>query len=52
MVNADEADHYQIDFVNSLIPLELAAHDHRMKIGTPRVLIRNLKLLQRNNGTR
>ncbi|XP_071577583.1 ATP-dependent DNA helicase pif1-like [Temnothorax nylanderi] len=52
MVNGDEVIHYPIEFLNSLNPAGLPPHKLRLKVGTPIMLLRNLKPPRLCNGTR
>ncbi|XP_024868732.1 uncharacterized protein LOC112452644 [Temnothorax curvispinosus] len=52
MVNGDEVIHYPIEFLNSLNPAGLPPHKLRLKVGTPIMLLRNLKPSRFCSGTR
>ncbi|XP_071579754.1 uncharacterized protein [Temnothorax nylanderi] len=51
MVNGDEVIHYPIEFLNSVNPAGLPPHKLRLKVGTPIMLLRNLKPPRLCNGT-
>ena len=52
MVNTDDADNYPVEFLNSLNPPGLPHHRILLRVGTPVMLLRNLKPPKLCNGTR
>lgn len=52
VVNRDEVIHYPIEFLNSLNPSGLPPHELWLKVGTPVMLLWNLKPPQLCNGMR
>lgn len=52
VVNTDDAINYPVEFINSLKPSGLPYHKLILRVGTPVMLLRNLKPPQLCNGTR
>lgn len=52
VVNADEALHYPVEFLNTINPVGLPYHKRELHVGTPVMLLRNLKPPKLCNGIR
>lgn len=52
VVNTDEAVHYPVEFLNTINPAGLPYHKLTLRVGTPVMLLRNLKPPKLCNGTR